>query len=192
MQTEMATTAILQERVSEGMNMLLVKHIPRILKMCTLQENALTWWNSHVKTTTLEVAHVMPWKMLKKMMTDKYCPRGEIKKIEFEMWNLKVKGTDVKYVDGLARHDPSQCEWKLSEDYARLPLSSHRTKRIRKSALLLKDKRRTRGNMINTTKLQQQLSKRQNLGTEARGMVYALEGGDTDQDLNNIEDEIKA
>ncbi|GJU52314.1 hypothetical protein Tco_1226028 [Tanacetum coccineum] len=29
-------------------------------------------------------------------------------------------------------------------------------------------------------------------GTEARGMVYALEGGDTDQDLNNIEDEIEA
>ncbi|GJU10175.1 reverse transcriptase domain-containing protein, partial [Tanacetum coccineum] len=49
----------------------------------------------HVKTTTPEVAHAMPWKTLKKMMTDKYCPRGEIKKIEFEMWNLKVKGTDV-------------------------------------------------------------------------------------------------
>ncbi|GJW01640.1 putative reverse transcriptase domain-containing protein [Tanacetum coccineum] len=31
----------------------------------------------------------------KEMMTDKYCPRGEIKKLEFEMWNLKVKGTDV-------------------------------------------------------------------------------------------------
>ncbi|GJU86221.1 putative reverse transcriptase domain-containing protein [Tanacetum coccineum] len=46
-------------------------------------------------TTTPEVAHAMPWKTLKKMMTDKYCPRGEIKKIEFEMWNLKVKGTDV-------------------------------------------------------------------------------------------------
>ncbi|GJX33065.1 hypothetical protein Tco_0242920 [Tanacetum coccineum] len=28
-------------------------------------------------------------------MTDKYCPRGEIKKLEFEMWNLKVKGNDV-------------------------------------------------------------------------------------------------
>ncbi|GJQ92510.1 retrovirus-related pol polyprotein from transposon TNT 1-94 [Tanacetum coccineum] len=25
------------------------------------------------------------------MRTDKYCPRGEIKKIEYEMWNLKVK-----------------------------------------------------------------------------------------------------
>nr|GEZ06287.1 putative reverse transcriptase domain-containing protein [Tanacetum cinerariifolium] len=44
---------------------------------CTLQGNALTWWNSYVKTTTPEAAH------------------GEIKKLEFEMWNLKVKGTDV-------------------------------------------------------------------------------------------------
>ncbi|GJV68607.1 putative reverse transcriptase domain-containing protein [Tanacetum coccineum] len=53
------------------------------------QNNALTWWNSHVKTTTPEAAYAMPWRTLKKMMTDKYCPRGEIKKLEFEMWNLK-------------------------------------------------------------------------------------------------------
>nr|GEZ09136.1 hypothetical protein [Tanacetum cinerariifolium] len=26
---------------------------------CTLQGNALTWWNSHVKTTTPEAAHAM-------------------------------------------------------------------------------------------------------------------------------------
>ncbi|GKC71944.1 putative reverse transcriptase domain-containing protein, partial [Tanacetum coccineum] len=57
---------------------------------CTLQDDALTWWNSHVKTTTPEAAHAMPWATLKKMMTDKYCPRGEIKKIETEMWNLKA------------------------------------------------------------------------------------------------------
>ncbi|GKF21698.1 hypothetical protein Tco_0070336, partial [Tanacetum coccineum] len=29
------------------------------------------------------------------MITNKYCPRGEIKKLEVKMWNLKVKGTDV-------------------------------------------------------------------------------------------------
>nr|GEX20502.1 putative reverse transcriptase domain-containing protein [Tanacetum cinerariifolium] len=62
---------------------------------CTLQGNALTWWNSYVKTTTPEAAHAMPWRTLKKMMTDKYCPRGKIKKLESKMWNLKVKGTDV-------------------------------------------------------------------------------------------------
>ncbi|GJT38250.1 putative reverse transcriptase domain-containing protein [Tanacetum coccineum] len=62
---------------------------------CTLQGNALTWWNSHGKTTTPEAAHAIPWRILKKMMTDKYCPRDEIKKLEFEMCNLKVKGNDV-------------------------------------------------------------------------------------------------
>ncbi|GJZ24678.1 putative reverse transcriptase domain-containing protein [Tanacetum coccineum] len=36
-------------------------------------------------------------------MTDKYCSRGEIKKLEAEMWNLKVKESDKieKYVGGL-------------------------------------------------------------------------------------------
>ncbi|GJT54636.1 putative reverse transcriptase domain-containing protein [Tanacetum coccineum] len=33
---------------------------------------------------------------IKKMMNDKYCPRGEIKKLEIELWNLKVKGTNVE------------------------------------------------------------------------------------------------
>ncbi|GKG57884.1 hypothetical protein Tco_0589495, partial [Tanacetum coccineum] len=28
-------------------------------------------------------------------MTDKYCPRNEMKKLETELWNLKVKGTNV-------------------------------------------------------------------------------------------------
>ncbi|GJW69148.1 putative reverse transcriptase domain-containing protein [Tanacetum coccineum] len=33
--------------------------------------------------------------VLKKKMTDNYCPQGEIKKLEIELWNLKVKGNDV-------------------------------------------------------------------------------------------------
>nr|GFB61539.1 reverse transcriptase domain-containing protein [Tanacetum cinerariifolium] len=52
---------------------------------CTLQDDALTWWNSYVKTTTPEEAYAMTWATLKKKMTGKYCPRGEIKKIETEM-----------------------------------------------------------------------------------------------------------
>ncbi|GJX76791.1 putative reverse transcriptase domain-containing protein [Tanacetum coccineum] len=62
---------------------------------CTLTRRCSLSCGTHVKTTTPEAAHAMPWATLKKMMTDKYCPRGEIKKIETEMWNLKVKGTDV-------------------------------------------------------------------------------------------------
>nr|GEV02794.1 hypothetical protein [Tanacetum cinerariifolium] len=44
---------------------------------------------------THDVAYAMTWTNLKKKTTDKYCPRGEIKKLEVEMWNPKVKGTDV-------------------------------------------------------------------------------------------------
>ncbi|GJV49998.1 putative reverse transcriptase domain-containing protein [Tanacetum coccineum] len=33
------------------------------------------------------------------MMTDKFCPRGEIKKLEVEMWNLKVIGTNVDAIE---------------------------------------------------------------------------------------------
>ncbi|GJU41543.1 reverse transcriptase domain-containing protein [Tanacetum coccineum] len=65
------------------------------LATCTLQGNALTWWNSYVRTVGHDVAYAMLWKTLKKMMTDKYYLRGKIKKLETKMWNLKVKGTDV-------------------------------------------------------------------------------------------------
>ncbi|GKD67835.1 putative reverse transcriptase domain-containing protein, partial [Tanacetum coccineum] len=62
---------------------------------CTLLGSALTLWNSHVKTVGHDVAYAITWINLKKKMNDKYCPRGEVKKLEGEMWNLKVKGTDV-------------------------------------------------------------------------------------------------
>ncbi|GKB32629.1 putative reverse transcriptase domain-containing protein [Tanacetum coccineum] len=62
---------------------------------CTFIGNALTWWNSHKKAVTQEVAYAMDWKALKKLMMVKYCPRGEIKKLEIELWNIKVKDTDI-------------------------------------------------------------------------------------------------
>ncbi|GJX60650.1 hypothetical protein Tco_0292040 [Tanacetum coccineum] len=68
---------------------------------CILQGNALMWWNSHVKTVSHEVAYGMPWKTLKKMMTDKYCQRGEIKKLEIELMFPMESDEVEKYVGGL-------------------------------------------------------------------------------------------
>nr|GFC29888.1 reverse transcriptase domain-containing protein [Tanacetum cinerariifolium] len=62
---------------------------------CTLHSVALTWWNTHVHTIGHEAAYGMTWKTLMKMMTEKYCPRNEIRKLEMELWDLKVKGTDL-------------------------------------------------------------------------------------------------
>ncbi|GJW41717.1 putative reverse transcriptase domain-containing protein [Tanacetum coccineum] len=73
---------------------------------CTLQGSALTWWNSYVRAVGQDVAYTMPWTALKRMITDKYCPRGEIKKLESEYWNLKVRGiAKVERYVGVFRHD---------------------------------------------------------------------------------------
>ncbi|GJS84967.1 putative reverse transcriptase domain-containing protein [Tanacetum coccineum] len=61
---------------------------------CTLLGAALTWWNSQIRTLGPD-AYSMTWEVLKKKMTDKYCPQGKVKKLEIELWNLKVKGNDV-------------------------------------------------------------------------------------------------
>nr|GFB92595.1 putative reverse transcriptase domain-containing protein [Tanacetum cinerariifolium] len=37
----------------------------------------------------------MTWGTLKKKLMDKYCPKGEIKKLEIKLWNLSVNGNDV-------------------------------------------------------------------------------------------------
>nr|GEX50787.1 hypothetical protein [Tanacetum cinerariifolium] len=61
---------------------------------CTLLDDALTWWNSQIRSSGLD-AYSMTWEVLKKKMTNKYCPQGEIKKLEIKLWNLKVKENNV-------------------------------------------------------------------------------------------------
>ncbi|GKE64220.1 reverse transcriptase domain-containing protein [Tanacetum coccineum] len=68
---------------------------------CTLLRSALTWWNSHVKTIGHDVVHAMTWTNLKKKMTDKYCLRGEIKKLEVEMIFPDESDKIEIYVSGL-------------------------------------------------------------------------------------------
>ncbi|GJY62555.1 putative reverse transcriptase domain-containing protein [Tanacetum coccineum] len=67
---------------------------------CNLLAGALTWWNSHVRTVGHDVAYAMTWTDLKKRMTNKYYPRGEVKKLEAEMFP-KESDKIERYVSGL-------------------------------------------------------------------------------------------
>ena len=62
---------------------------------CTFSERALTWWNGHVKSLTLVVANSMGWENLKQMLMQEYCPRGEVQKLEQELWGLTMVGSDI-------------------------------------------------------------------------------------------------
>ncbi|GKA96828.1 putative reverse transcriptase domain-containing protein [Tanacetum coccineum] len=47
------------------------------------------------RTIGIEVAYAMSWEELIKLMTEVYCPRNEVQKMETELWNLAVKGNDL-------------------------------------------------------------------------------------------------
>ncbi|GJU62423.1 RNA-directed DNA polymerase, eukaryota [Tanacetum coccineum] len=67
---------------------------------CTLLGSALTWWNSYVRTVGHDVAYAMTWTDLKKKMTDKYCPRSEIKKLEVKIMFPEESDKIERYVSG--------------------------------------------------------------------------------------------
>ncbi|GKB91744.1 putative reverse transcriptase domain-containing protein [Tanacetum coccineum] len=62
----------------------------------TLTEDALSWWNSFAQPIGIEEAYKTTWSELKKLLTKKYYPRTEVKKIEDEFYSLTVKGNDLK------------------------------------------------------------------------------------------------
>nr|GEW57169.1 reverse transcriptase domain-containing protein [Tanacetum cinerariifolium] len=62
----------------------------------TLTNDALSWWNAYAQPIGIEQANRITMTKLKRLLTNKYCPRTEIKKMEDEFHNLSVKGNDLK------------------------------------------------------------------------------------------------
>ncbi|GJY09014.1 reverse transcriptase domain-containing protein [Tanacetum coccineum] len=94
--TTSVTNAQLKAKIDQGVtDSLAARDADVAYAMTWTYQGALTWWNSYVRTVGYDVAYAITWTYLKKKMADKYCPRFEIKKLEAELWNLKVKGTDM-------------------------------------------------------------------------------------------------
>ncbi|GKB11147.1 reverse transcriptase domain-containing protein [Tanacetum coccineum] len=62
----------------------------------TLTDDALSWWNAYDKPMGIEQANQITWTELKRLLTNKYYPRTEIRKMEEELYNLIVKGNNLK------------------------------------------------------------------------------------------------
>ncbi|GKB06866.1 reverse transcriptase domain-containing protein [Tanacetum coccineum] len=67
-----------------------------IFATSTLTDDALSWWNAYAQPIGIEQANRITWTELKRLLTNKYCPRTEVKKMEDEFYNLVVKGDDLK------------------------------------------------------------------------------------------------
>nr|GEZ42618.1 hypothetical protein [Tanacetum cinerariifolium] len=214
-----------------------------------------------------DAAYAMTWVDMKKKITDKYCPRGEMKKLESELWNLRVKSNDVvsynRRFQELAllcvRMFPEEAD-KIKRYVGGLPDVIHgsvvasRPKTMQEAYEMANELMEKRNNTWaerqaenkrkddNNNQAQQQPLKKQRVaiaytagpdcrspaatnnhrnltcyecgnqghyrsdcpelknqdhgnqagGTGAHGMVHALDGGETNQDLNDVEDDINA
>ncbi|GKB65391.1 reverse transcriptase domain-containing protein [Tanacetum coccineum] len=54
--------------------------------------NALSWWNSQIRTLSREVTVSMSWNDFKFMMIQEFCPSHEMQKLESELWNYTMVG----------------------------------------------------------------------------------------------------
>nr|GEZ68648.1 reverse transcriptase domain-containing protein [Tanacetum cinerariifolium] len=57
----------------------------------TLTNDALSWRNAYAQPIGIEQDNRITWTELKRLLTNKYCPRTKIKKMEDEFYNLSVK-----------------------------------------------------------------------------------------------------
>ncbi|GKB83826.1 reverse transcriptase domain-containing protein [Tanacetum coccineum] len=62
----------------------------------TLTDDALSWWNAYAQPMGVDQANQITWTELKRLLTNKYCPRTEVRKMEDELYNLTIKGNDLK------------------------------------------------------------------------------------------------
>ncbi|KAI3687110.1 hypothetical protein L1987_80801 [Smallanthus sonchifolius] len=63
-----------------------------------LQKRALTWWNGEKRNRGVDVAMALPWDEVKRQMTEEFCPRNEVKKLEAEFWDLdQDSGENLAY-----------------------------------------------------------------------------------------------
>ncbi|GKB33905.1 putative reverse transcriptase domain-containing protein [Tanacetum coccineum] len=61
----------------------------------TLQGRALTWWNGRIASMGIDAANGTLWTEVRKWMTEEFCPQSVLQRLEQELYNLKLKGTDI-------------------------------------------------------------------------------------------------
>nr|GEW65000.1 hypothetical protein [Tanacetum cinerariifolium] len=61
-----------------------------------LTDDSLSWWNAYAQPIGIEQANKTTWIELKRLLTDKYYLRKEVKTMEDEFYNLIIKGNDLK------------------------------------------------------------------------------------------------
>ncbi|GJT67829.1 putative reverse transcriptase domain-containing protein [Tanacetum coccineum] len=72
--------------------------------------------NSHKRTIETDAAYALSWRELLKLMTEVYCLRNEIQKMETELWNLSVMNNDIATYTQRFQELTMMCTKMVSEE----------------------------------------------------------------------------
>nr|GEY16489.1 reverse transcriptase domain-containing protein [Tanacetum cinerariifolium] len=167
---------------------------------------ALIWWNSYVKTVGHDAAYDMPWKTLMKMMNVKYCLRSNVMsarpktmqeaiEIANDLMDQKVRAYVEKQAENkrkFANNNQAQQQLPKRQNVAQAYAAGTGERKEYAETLPLCNKCKFHHNGPALQKLENRNHGNQAEGIEARGMVYALGGRETNQVLDDMEDDINA
>nr|GEY96602.1 reverse transcriptase domain-containing protein [Tanacetum cinerariifolium] len=91
------TTTATEPMTQEALNNLIAQRVTEALAEYEIQRNSV------VNEDTSHTTGIGPRTTLRQMMTAKYYPRGKIKKLEVELWNLKGNQNQVRNGNAMAR-----------------------------------------------------------------------------------------
>nr|GEU95318.1 hypothetical protein [Tanacetum cinerariifolium] len=131
---------------------------------------------------------------LKKKMTDKYCPRGEIKKLE-EVIEMATELMDKRNNTFAERQEKNKQKFDDTSKNYQNQQQPAKEKNVARAYTAGSGEKKPYGGskpLSDCPELKNQNHRNQAEGTGAHRMVHALGGGETNQDLNNMKDDINA
>ncbi|KAJ0644346.1 putative nucleotidyltransferase, Ribonuclease H [Helianthus annuus] len=88
----------------------------------TLEGIALTWWNAQVQVLGLAAANATPWNDFKELIKREYCTREDIHKLEDELYNLKMVGSEIEAYTKRSNELAVLCPTMVDPPYKRIEL----------------------------------------------------------------------
>ncbi|KAJ0915947.1 putative transcription factor interactor and regulator CCHC(Zn) family [Helianthus annuus] len=88
----------------------------------TLEGIALTWWNAQVQILGLAAANATPWNDFKELIKREYCTREDIHKLEDELYNLKMIGSEIEAYTKRSNELAVLCPTMVDPPYKRIEL----------------------------------------------------------------------
>ncbi|KAF5767636.1 putative nucleotidyltransferase, Ribonuclease H [Helianthus annuus] len=88
----------------------------------TLEGIALTWWNAQVQILGLAAANATPWNDFKELIKREYCTREDIHKLEDELYNLKMVGSEIEAYTKRSNELAVLCPTMVDPPYKRIEL----------------------------------------------------------------------